>query len=127
MKSRAGGVLRWLVAIVVIAAVAVGFYFHLHRRASGRIKVEVLAIADEMILSPEQRGRLKGLLEAAHDEAFDKALDPTKKLGRKFDGKLYYDEIFNAVITRAREEGDDDLADTVDRQREHFALTVTED
>ena len=127
MKSKSSGVLRWLVAIVVIAAVAVAFYFHLHKRASGLIKAEVQAIADDMTLSPEQRNRLKDFLEAAHDKVFNEALDPTKKLGRKFNEKLYYDEIFNAVIARAREEGYNDLADTVDRQREHFAFTVTEE
>jgi predicted kinase len=127
MKSKSGGVLRWLVAIVVVASVAVAFYHHLHGRASGHIKAEVMAIADEMVLSPEQRDRLKGLLEAAHDEAFHKALDPTKKLGRKFDDRLYYDGVFDIVIARARGEGDNDLADTVERQRQHFALTVTED
>ncbi len=126
MKSKGGGILRWLVAIVVIAAVAASFYSHLHKRASGRVKAEVLAIADEMILPPEYRDELRRLLESAHDEAFNRAFDLAKKLGRKFNEKLYYNEIFNTVIARAREEGNNDLADRVDRQRAHFAFTVTE-
>ena len=122
MTSQSRKVLQWIVAAFVVAAVAVSFYRHMHKQASDRVKEQVFAIVDEMALSPEYRNQLKHLLEAAHEAAFDAAMDPTRKLGRKPDAKVYYEEVFTLALARARESGNDDLATRVDRQWPHFAI-----
>jgi hypothetical protein len=106
--------------------VAVTVYSHLRARASERVKAEIVKVADIMALSPEMRAELTDLLEAAHEEAFNKALDLKRKHGQKFDERLYFDEIFTGVVSRARASGMHDLADTVEREREHITFAVTE-
>lgn len=125
MKIWRKRVLRWSVTLVVLTAVALGTYSYLYRRVSDRVRTEVLRIADDMTTSSEHRGVLRRLLAEAHDQAFERALDLTKERGRQFDGEQYFNEVLDLVVAGARAEGLDALADSVDRQRQHFTFTVS--
>ncbi len=116
----------WLISLAVLTAVGAGVYSHLHAKASNRVKVEMLQVADDMTLETAERDTVRRLIAAAHDAAFDLALDLTRTHGRKFDERVYFDAVFDQVVTRARGEGLVRLADKVDRQRQHFSFNVAE-
>ena len=118
-------ILRWLVTLVVLAAVALGTYSYLYNKVSDRVRSEVLRIADDMTTSSEDRDVLHRLLAEAHDQAFERALDLTKERGRQFDGEQYFNEVLDRVVAGARAEGLGALADSVDRQRQHFTFKVS--
>ena len=126
MRSLGRNILRWLISLVVVIAVGLTFYAKLREDASRRVKAEMLAIIKDMNLPPEWHDEAVWLVEAAHKEAFDKALDVTKKLGRKFDERVYYNEIFDLIVNRAREDGKTQLADRLADERSRFLLHVTE-
>ncbi len=125
MKIWRKRILRWSVTLVVLTAVALGTYSYLYRRVSDRVRAEVLRIADDMTTSSEDRDVVRRLLAEAHDPAFERALDLTKARGRQFDGEQYFSEVLDRVVAGARAEGLDALADSVDRQRQHFTFTVS--
>ena len=125
MKSRKSSPIRWLIAAAVIIAAA-AFYSYREKDAAAGVKAEVREIIMEMDLMPAWEDAALKLVDVAHPQAFQSALDVTRELGRKFDETVYYDELFDRVIAFAREDGKHDLADSLDRQRRHFQLTVTE-
>ena len=94
--------------------------------ASRRIKAEMLGVIEDMNLPSEWQEEATWLVEAAHKEAFDSALDVTRKLGRKFDERIYYNEVFDLIINRAREDGQPQLAERLANERSSFLLHVTE-
>lgn len=126
MRSQSRNILRWLISLVVVVAVGVTFYTKLREDASRRIKTEMVGVIEDMSLPRDWHEEATWLVEAAHKEAFDKALDVTKKLGRKFDERVYYNEIFDLIINRAREDGKTRLADRLADERSRFLLHVTE-
>lgn len=126
MKPQSHRIARWLVSLVVVLAVGVIFYVHRREDASRRIKAEMLGIIEDMSLPSEWQEEASWLVEAAHKEAFDSALDVTKKLGRKFDECVYYNKVFDLIINRAREDGQTQLADRLASERSSFLLHVTE-
>ncbi len=133
MKIRRSTIIRWLLSVAVLAGVAVGGYAYLYGRASDTVKAEVLKVVDEMFESTEtsklavpDRTAMRRYIEAAHADAFEQALDVKRQHGRKFDGPLYFRLVFDSVIARARAEGRARLADTIEREREHFTFETTE-
>ncbi len=126
MRSLGRNILRWLISLVVVIAVGLTFYAKLREDASRRIKTEMVGVIEDMSLPPDWHEEATWLVEAAHKEAFDKALDVTKKLGRKFDERVYYNEIFDLIVNRAREDGKTQLADRLAGERSRFLLHVTE-
>jgi len=119
-------VLSLLASFVVVAVFAVFMYRHLRAQASDRIKGQILAVADDMTLTPEDRIETKRLIAAAHEQAFDDALHLTAKQGEKFDAKGYITGLFDRVVAAARAEGRTDLADTIAGERANFSFTITE-
>ncbi|UCC28702.1 MAG: hypothetical protein JSU86_10920 [Phycisphaerales bacterium] len=126
MKPQSHRIARWLVSLVVVIAVGVTFYAHRREDASRRIKAEMLGIIEDMSLPSKWQEEAAWLVEAAHKEAFDNALDVTKKLGRKFDERVYYNKVFDLIIDRAREDGRTQLAESLANERSSFLLHVTE-
>ena len=126
MKSQKRSSLHWLLVVVVLAIAAYMLYTRREQSAADRVKAEVVAIVHDMDLFPDWEDKVLELADVAHPQAFAKALDVTKELGRKFDASVYYKELFNLVIASAREEGKNDLADSLDRQRKTFQLSATE-
>ncbi len=118
--------MRKLIGLAVVVAAGVGFYLYRHGGASERVKAEMLLLVDDMHLSSQWRDETKSLIERFHDEAFAAALDVTKKLGGKFDEKLYYDDVFKRVITVARGQGLTGLADALEEQESLFSIVVSE-
>ena len=123
---KAKRISSWVLGMVVVAGVGVSFYTYKHKRAGDLVLAQILGVADDMDISPEFKDELHTLLGAAHEDAFARAFDISRALGRKFDTELYYKEIFDVVIARAREQGKDDLGDRIEREREYFSITVTE-
>lgn len=126
MKIRRRTIIRWLLSVAVLAGVSAGGYAYLYGRASDTVKAEVLKIVDEMFDSTENRIAMRRFIENAHADAFARALDVKREHGRKFDGPLYFRSVFDSVIASARAEGLTRLADTVEREREHFTFETTE-
>ncbi len=123
---KAKRILSWVLGMAVVAGVGVGFYNYKHQRASAVLLAQILGVADDMDISPGFKDELHTLLRAAHEDAFARALDISRDLGRKFDEGLYYKEIFDAVIARAREQGKNDFGDRIEQERKYFSITVTE-
>ena len=126
MESQSNSIVRWLIIVAILIAVAVGFYSYRRESAGEGVKAEMLAIVDEMGLPPDWRDEVIQLVEAAHPEAFNKALDVTRERGRKFDARGYYDELFRIVIAWARDDGRTELADRLANEQPRFSLDVTE-
>ena len=119
-------VLSLLVSFVVVAVATVFVYRHLRSQASERIKGQILGVADDMTLTPEDRTETKRLIATAHEPAFNDALSLTATRGQKFDAERYINGLFDRVVATARAEGHADLAETIDRQRAQFSFTITE-
>lgn len=126
MASRGNGLIRWLLALVILTGVAAGFYSFRRQSSSDRIKAEMLAIIDDMELPPAWGDEVEQLILVAHEQAFRKALDVTRPHGQKFDAKAYYDEVLTLVIAWAREDGREQLADRLENERDRFSLRATE-
>jgi len=126
MKSQKHSTLHWLLGIVVLVIVAEAIYTDRERSAGDRVKAEIVAIVYDMDLLPGWEEDVLQRVDLFHYRAFTKALDVTKKTGRKFDEETYYNELFDLVIASAREDGKSELADSLDRQRKTFQLSVTE-
>lgn len=117
---------RNILMLLVLVAVGVGYWTYRHDAASKYIKIEMLAIVDDMDLTPVGRDDVKQLIARFHAGLFDRALDVGKRHGRKFDDTFYYDEMYRKVVEQLRTDGDDALADKVDRLKGEFSLAVTE-
>ncbi len=126
MKSQKRSSLHWLLVVAVMVIAAYVLYTRREQSASDRIKAEVVAIVHDMDLLPGWEDDVLQRVDLFHSQAFTKALDLTKRLGHKFDEKAYYNELFDLVIASARQDGKSDLADSLDRQRQTFQLSVTE-
>lgn len=127
MAAGRKSLVRWLVTFVILAAISVGGFYYVYQRAGDAIKSEMLKVVDDIGFTAEDRAAVNGFIADAHGEAFRHALDVTRTHGRKFDEQLYFNEIFDNIIDRAREDGMDRVADTLGRERVHFSLTVTEE
>ncbi len=112
--------------LVIVAAAAVGFYAFRHQGSSDNVKSQMRGVIGDMDLPPAWHEEALLLLEAAHEKAFTKALDVTRKHGRKFDVDVYYQEVFDLMIAWAREDGKAELADRLDNDRTSFILRVRE-
>lgn len=117
---------RKILMLVLLVAAGVGYWTYRHDAASNYIKAEMLAIVDEMDLTPVGRADVKQLIVRFHAGLFDRALDVGKQHGRKFDDTFYYDEMYRQVVEQLRADGDDAFADKVDRLKGEFFLSVTE-
>ena len=117
---------RKILMLLVLVAVGVGYWTYRHDAASKHIKTEMLAIVDEMDLTPVGREDVKQLIVHFHAGLFDRALDVGKRHGSKFNDKFYYDEMYRQVVEQLRADGDDNFADKVDRLKGEFSLAVTE-
>ena len=126
MESRKPNPLRWLVLGVILVAVAYTLYTQRRQDIAEPLEAQIRGVIRDMDLSPEWEAEVLRLAEQAHAQAFDKAMDVTQGLGRKFDENAYFTEVFDRAIAMARESGMDRLADSLDRQRQHFRLTVVE-
>lgn len=118
--------MRKVIGILMLLAAAVAVYFYYQQRVSEPVKQELMRIADDMDLSPAWTADLKNMIEQFHDGAFRKALDVSKELGRKFDEKLYYDEIFRRIIDSANQQGKTEFAAKLAEEKEFHSLAVTE-
>jgi len=126
VRSLGRNILRWLISLGVVVAVGITFYTHRRQDASRRIKAQMVGVIEDMSLPRDWREEATWLVEAAHKEAFDKALNISKKLGRKFDERVYYNEIFDLIVNRAREDSKTQLADRLADERSRFLMHVTE-
>ena len=118
--------MRRLLGGLCVVVFAVAFYNHYRGDASGRVKAEMLKLVDDMELSAGERTETKRLVEACHGQAFDYALDVNRKLGRKFDEKSYYDQLFTRMVDQARGDGHAELAQKLTQQKDSHSLDVTE-
>lgn len=118
--------MRNVIALLIVVGVGVGVWKYLQETASDEIKNQMLLILDDMDLSEQERGEVRPILLQFHAQAFNQALDISKRHGRKFDGKSYYGEVFNLVVDELFEKGNILLADKVKRLQAHHSLIVTE-
>ena len=126
VRLRSGAIVRALLALVVIGAAAAAFFAYRRGDAAAEVKREIVAIVGEIGLPPDWRATAEQYVHAAHEKAFHKAMDVTRRLGEKFDAKVYYDEVFELIIAWAREDGKPDLAARLDDARKTYSLQVTE-
>lgn len=125
-RRRGHGAARWLVGIVIVAAIGLGLFFYRHQQASAAIKAEALGIVAEFDLRPEWEAQARAYVNQAHEKAFNAALDIAGQHGRKFDADTYLEVLFDQVIAWAREDGEDGLADYLSDNRATFSLDVSE-
>ncbi len=118
--------MRKLLAGIVIVAFAIGFYTYRQGGASVNVKTEMLRLVDDLNLSPGQHETTRRMVELHHEAVYGDALDISRDRGRKFDVKLYQEELFRRMIDQARQDGDADLADRLSAQRNDIQLVVTE-
>ena len=79
-----------------------------------------------MKLSPQEHAEVSHLIAIYHEQAFNDALDISKKRGDKFDVQVYYDGIFRLVLESLRTDDQAALADKIEKQKDYFTLKVTE-
>ncbi len=119
--------MRNILAVMLVIGVGLSFYVYRNEQSGERIKVQMRGVIDDMALSPQWRGEVRRFFDACHETAFHAAMDVSRKLGRKFDSKKYYDMVFDEIIERARESGHDDLAGRLSLEKNLFRLVVTEE
>ena len=118
--------MRNVIVLAVILAVGIGIFVYRHDSASRRIKTEMLAIAQDMKLSPPEHAEVSHLIMIYHEQTFNEALDISKRRGDKFDVQMYYDGIFNLLLESLRTDDQTALADKIEKQKGYFTLKVTE-
>jgi len=118
--------MRKLLGGLCVVVFAVVFYNYYRSEASGRVKAQMLRLVDDMELSAGERAETKRLVETCHVLAFDAALHINRELGRKFDEKSYYDELFTRMVDQARGDGHAELAQKLSQQKDLHSLEVTE-
>ncbi len=117
--------MRKALAVVTVVVFAVGIYSSFRDRESLKIRGEMLRLMNDLDLTPPQLSRVRGMVESMHNSAFARALDLSRDRGRKFDAKLYQDEMFARMIERAKSE-DPNLAERLSTQQTHHELVVSE-
>ncbi len=117
--------MRKVLAIVTVVVFAVGIYTYIRDRESLKIRGEMLRLMNDLELTPPQLNRVRGMVESMHNFVFARALDLSRERGRKFDAKLYLDEMFVRMIERAKAD-DPDLAERLSTQQRHHELIVSE-
>ena len=126
-SRRKGGVMiRSLFALLVILVAAAVVFLSRRHDAAAEVKREFLAILQEIKLPEDWRTTAEQYVHAAHEKAFNKALDVTKAMGKKFDEKIYYDDLFDRIIAWAKEDGKTELADRLGIARKNYTFHVTE-
>lgn len=114
MRKRA---VRLIIGSVVLAGLSFAAYQHFYKQASGRVKTEILKLPAVMTLLPGEREQTRRLINAEHENAFKQALDLTYQHGQLFDTQRYVDVLFDRIITQARNEGFEQLANSLKRER----------
>ncbi len=117
---------RLIIGSVVLAGLGFAAYQHFYKQASGRVKTEILKLPDVMNLLPEEREQTRRLIEAEHENAFEQALDLTQQQGQLFDTQRYVDVLFERIITQARKEGFEPLANSLERERKLVSFEAAE-
>ena len=112
--------------MILCVAAAGGVYLYMRESNSARIKHEVLKAAERMNLSSVQRTDVRRYIDAEHDIAYRNALNLANDIGWHFDSQSYFDELFAAVIDRARSEGNNDLADKIAEEKSGLLFKVAE-
>lgn len=125
-RPRSGVIVRTLFALIVIAVAATTVFLYRRGNAGAEVKREIVAIVNEIELPQDWRTTAEEYIHAAHEKAFNKAMDVTRKFGEKFDAKVYYDDIFDRIIAWARDDGKADLAAKLEEARKAHSLRVTE-
>ncbi len=118
--------MRYVLAVVLIAAVAIGVYVYRHDAASSQVKNATLGIADDMALFEPERAEVRILISRYHEQAFNKALDIVKDSGHKFDADAYLGEIFTLITADLRENGRGSIADKIDAEKGTFSIAIGE-
>ena len=118
--------MRKLIGGLCVVVFAVVFYNYYRGDASGRVKAEMLRLVDDMELSAGEKAETSRLVEAHHGQAFDHAIHINRELGRKFDEKSYYDDLFTRMMDQARGDGHAELAEKLSQQKNNHSLEVTE-
>ncbi len=118
--------MRKLLAALLVVGVGVGVFVSRRGSASNEIKSQMLLILDDMDFTPRGRDEVKRLVLQFHDRVFSQALDMSRELGRKFDERSYYDELFRLVVFQLHEEGSASLAKKVEGLQKLHSLTVSE-
>lgn len=117
--------MRKVLAVVTVVVFAVGIYSYIRDRESLKVRSEMLRMMNDFELSAPQLNRVRAMVESMHNSVFAHALDLSRDRGRKFDVKLYQDEMFARMIERARAD-DPDLAERLSTQQKHHELVVSE-
>lgn len=118
--------MRYALAVIVVAAVGVAFYLYRQDAASGVVKREMLAIVEDMGLGPDAVAEVQRMVETFHDEYYSRAMDVSKKLGRKFDESAYYNQLVDHIVGVARDSGLDEIADRLALEKDSHRLVVSE-
>ena len=118
--------LRWLLSVAVIAVGSAVAYRHLSAQASERVRAEIVKLADDMQIPDASREHVRWMIKQAHEKAFPAALNILNDTGKKFDDARYVNTIFDEIIRIAREEGNDTLADIIQKERAYIKLHVDE-
>jgi hypothetical protein len=118
--------MRNVVALIIVVCIGIGVFVQRRTSASREIRSQMLQIVDDMDLAAQERTDVKSLVAHHHEQAFAAALDMSRRLGRKFDERSYYEEVFGLVTGSLRAEGKAFLADKIDRLKEFHVLSVTE-
>lgn len=123
---RRGGAARGVLMLLLVCAAAAAFFLYRRGDAADEVKREMLAIVREIQLPDDWRAAAEQYVQAAHEKAFNKALDIKKKLGEKFDANVYFNDVFDQIVAWAREDGKPELADKLEQARGTYSLGVTE-
>ena len=118
--------MRKLLVGVVLVAFAIGFYSYRLGGAGTEIKLEMLRLADDLDLTPQQHDAVRRMVEFHHDAVFKDSVDISRDRGQRFDARLYQEELFRRMIEQAAHDGDSELSDRLFAQRNAIQLVVTE-
>lgn len=119
---------RWLVRALIFAVVGFGAYHFMRASASERVRKVVITMPDDknMGLDPEDREKVRGYIQSAHDEAFDAALYLKGMLVPQFDSDLYIDVLFDRLTEQARGDDRPDLAEKLLDAKKRLSFGVSQ-
>ncbi len=110
------------VAGLIVGLVIFGAVFGLRSCDKGKIESECHAAAYQLVSKCDKyrdhSGYIIEICDAAHEEAFGKAYTTQyRRRGTRstMDYQVYYDELFDLMITRAQSDNRQDIADSIDK------------
>ena len=109
-----------MVSVLIVLAVVGGTFVLIRGYLGDRQKRLMLSTVDSMELSGSERQEVRRLMETVHQSALESAVARSTASGEETIMQAYAAEVFQRIIARAGDAGNQDLAEKLTREQGQF-------